>query len=198
MARDHARIFLSIWDNHDFTALKTADQWTYFALISHRDLSWCGVAPLLPQRLAMLAADGSASRVQKSIATLERARFVVVDRATAEVAARTFVRHDGIMKQPNVLCASIKAWSKVHSEAIREALRDEFARAYGESFPEGFGEGFGKAFTRSFPEGFPEGFANSPSPFPLPPLSDGQVAWQSLGKQREEPATDAMPIGVEA
>ncbi len=169
MAREHARIFLSIWKQDDFLALAMAEQWAYFALISSEDLSWCGVAPLLPSRLARLSRDGSNAKAAKALAGLEESRFILVDRETDEVAVRTFVRHDGIMKQPNVLCAAIKAWGKVHSLALREGIRDEFGKAYREGFPEGFGEGFGKAFARSFPDGFPEGFANSPSPFPLPP-----------------------------
>lgn len=169
MAREHARIFVSIWEDADFLALGMAEQWTYMALLSSPDLSWCGVLPLLPQRLGRLSRDGSPAKAAKALAGLGAARFVLVDEGTAEVCIRTYVRHDGVMKQPNVVCAAIKAWAKVHSDPIREAIREEFAKAYAEGFPEGFGEGFAKAFGRSFPEGFPEGFANSPSPFPLPP-----------------------------
>lgn len=173
MARDHARIYLSIWDNGDFLALSQGEQLAYFALMSSPDLSWCGVTPLLPSRLARLSRDGSNAKAARALAGLEAARFVLIDRDTDEVAVRTFVRHDGVMKQPNVLCAAIKAWGKVHSPMIREGIREEFGRAYREGFPEGFGEGFAKAFARSFREGFPEGFANSPSPFPLPPSITG-------------------------
>ena len=189
MAREHARIYLSAWDDDDFLALTQAEQWAYWALLSSPDLSWCGVAPLLPQRLAKLSRDGNAAKISRALAGLEAQRFILIDSETVEVAVRTFVRHDGVMKQPNVLCAAIKAWGKVHSEPIREALRDEFRRAYVEGFPEGFGEGFGKAFTRSFAKGFPEGFANSPSPFPLPPSFAGCVALQGQ-------VTNARAIGL--
>lgn len=180
MARDHARIYLSIWESTDFTGLTISEQWTYFALISSPDLSWCGVAPLLPQRLSMLARDAGAAKVSRALTGLDAAGFIIIDPDTAEIAVRTFVRHDGVMKQPNVLCAAIKAWDKVHSATIRSAIRGEFARAYAEGFPEGFREGFGKAFAKSFPKGFPEGFANSPSPFPLPPSFSG---YESLNGQ---------------
>lgn len=169
MAREHARIFLSIWDDADFLALTVAEQQAYFALVSSPDLSWCGVLPLLPSRLARLSADGTNAKTSKALAGLESRRFIIIDRETDEMAVRTFVRHDGVMKQPNVLCAAIKAWGKVHSATIREAIREELGKAYAEGFPEGFGEGFAKAFGRSFRDGFPEGFANSPSPFPPPP-----------------------------
>lgn len=176
MAREHARILLSIWDDPDFVALKSIDQWTYFAMLSHRDLSWCGVAPLLPQRYAALARDLTPAKVRGALDRLTDARFVVLDDDTAEIAARSFVRHDGIMKQPNVILAALKAWSRVHSEPIKEVIRQEFARAYAEGFPEGFPEGFVKAFRRAYPDGFGELFANSLSPFPSPHISQRQVA----------------------
>lgn len=61
MAREHARIYLSAWDDDDFLALSQVEQWAYWALLSSPDLSWCGVAPLLPQRLAKLSRDGNAA-----------------------------------------------------------------------------------------------------------------------------------------
>lgn len=193
MAREHARIFVSIWEEGgDFPDLTMAEQWAYFALLSSRDLSWCGVAPLIPQRLARLSKDGTPAKATKAIHGLARHGYVLMDLDTAEVAVRTFVRHDGVMKQPNVLCAAIKAWGKVHSEAIRDGLRAEFGRAYVEGFPEGFPEGFGKAFARSFPKGFPEGFANSPSPFPLPPSFTGLLqASNATSVPRAHPAIDS-------
>ena len=51
MARKHARLLLSIWDDRDFTALDPTEQIVYLGICSSRDLSWCGVAPLLPKRL---------------------------------------------------------------------------------------------------------------------------------------------------
>lgn len=206
MAREHARILLSVWEDDDFLALRSTDQWAYFALLSHRDLSWCGVSPLLPQRYANLASDMTAGKANAALRNLEQARFVVADHDTAEIAARTFVRHDGIMKKPNVLIAALKAFEKVHSPQIRESLRCEFARAYTEGFPEGFGEPFGRAFGRSFPEGLPEPFgelfgeqvpelfANSPSPFPLPPISATQPSPnRHLADARDR---DALGLGV--
>lgn len=192
MARDHARIYVRIQDDTDWLSLTMAEQWAYHALLISRDLSWCGVAPLLPQRVSALAKDATSPKVLRALAGLEAKRFVLLDHDTAEIAVRTFVRHDGVMKQPNVLCAAIKAWGKVHSEPIREAIRDEFRRAYVEGFPEGFGEGFTRAFAKSFADGFPEGFANSPSPFPLPPSSSGNDCIASLSSYRARPATDAM------
>ena len=197
MAREHARILLSIWDNQDFTALNSTDQWAYFALLSGRDLSWCGVAPLLPQRFAALAKDMTAPKARAALANLERARFIVADHDTAEIAARTFVRHDGIMKRPNIIIAAMHALTRVNSTTIRTAVREQFDKSATELFPEGFPESFGKQFARSFPKGlpeqfrelFPESFANSLSPIPLTNSSRHGIVKNST----REDATNAMP-----
>ena len=171
MARDHARIFLSIWDDPEWARLNSLQQWTYLALISSRDLSYCGVLPLTPVRL-LLAQDVTERKVSAALDALADKRFVIIDRETAEVCVRTYVRHDGILKMPNVVRAMNKAWAKVHSEPIREVITDELGNGLRETFRQGIGEGMCKAiaegFGKGFVEGFSEHFSHSPSPFPLP------------------------------
>lgn len=128
MARDHARLLVSIWGDSDFTALKSSSQLAYFALISSRDLSWCGVAPYLPRRLSGIASDFSERKAREGFAELEARRFAVVDRSTDELLVRSYVRHDGILKQPNVTKAMVKAIDRVHSTALVGVIYDELAR----------------------------------------------------------------------
>lgn len=128
MARDHARLLVTIWDDDDFTSLSTDAQTVYFSLISSRDLSWCGVAPLLPQRLIRNATDLTDRKVRNAMAALAAARFLVIDRETAEVLVRSYVRHDGILKQPNVTKALARALDRVHSDSLRDAVKDELGR----------------------------------------------------------------------
>ena len=171
MARDHARLLVSIWDQDDFKSLTSVQQRTYFALISSRDLSYCGVHPLIPARLCT-ASDLTERKILTAIDALAAARFVILDRDTAEVCIRTYVRHDGILKMPNVVRAMNKAWAKVYSPMIRESIQHELAVGLAEAFPNGISEGMCRAiaegFGKGFVEGFAEHFANSPSPFPLP------------------------------
>lgn len=133
MARKHARILVSIWDDPDFVALTTAQQVTYFALLSSKDLSWCGVNPLLPQRFSGLASDLNERKARAAFDALADARFIVADHDTAEVAARTFVRHDDILNQPNVTKAMGRALGLVRSDRIRRAIVDELHRVHLES-----------------------------------------------------------------
>jgi adenosine/AMP kinase len=132
MARNHARLLVTIWDDIDWLQLTAIQQITYLSLLSSRDLSWAGVAPLLPQRIAHHAADLTEAKVRAALKVLAGHRFVVVDERTAEVAVRSYVRHDELLKQPNVVKAMIKDLAKVHSEAIREAIGNELRRKYGE------------------------------------------------------------------
>lgn len=193
MAREHARILVSVWEDRDFLDLTEAEQRAFFLLMSSPDMSWCGVLPWVPARFARLAKDSTPARIGRALDGLSKARFIIIDRDTEEVCVRSLVRRDGVLKQPNVLCGAIKAWGRVHSPIIREALREEFGRAYREGFPEGFPEGFGRAFAKSFPKGFPEGFANSPSPFPLPPK---ERAATSTLKRRVATARDRDDLSI--
>lgn len=128
MARDHARLLVTIWDDADFIAHTTAAQSVYFSLIASRDLSWCGVAPLLPQRLIRNASDLTERKVRSAMAELAATRFLVIDHKTAEVLVRSYVRHDGILKQPNVTKALVRALDRVHSDDLRAAVKVELAR----------------------------------------------------------------------
>lgn len=134
MARKHARLLLTIWDDPHWRALTSAQQSTYLALLASKDLSWCGVAPLLPQRLAGSAADLTEGKVRSSLKVLadQPGRFLVVDEATAEVAVRSYVRHDEILKQPNIRKAMVKGLDRVHSRCIRDTIIAELRRTMNE------------------------------------------------------------------
>jgi hypothetical protein len=133
MARKHARLLLRIWDDPDWLRLSSAHQTTYLALLGSVDLSWCGVAPLLPQRLVGKSADLVNERKVKTLLDglqAEPGRFLVIDDSTAEVLVRTYVRHDEIMRQPNVAKAMVRAIAKVHSGRLVKAIEGELRRMY--------------------------------------------------------------------
>lgn len=152
MARDHARIGVDIWDDPEWTALTSLQQTVYLALISARGLSYCGVLPLIPARLARVARDLSVRKVTAALDALEAGRFLVIDHDTAEILVRSYVRHDGLLKQPNVTKALVSALRKVDSARIREAVKVELARLLAEQ-PDARGWGGYRAMD---PEGFAE------------------------------------------
>lgn len=130
MARDHARILVAIWADKDFRRLCRDAQRMYLLLCSQARLTYCGALDYLPGRLATLAEDEDEQTVDHAVKLLEVDRFVVVDRTTAEVLVRSFVRHDGLLGSPNVTKAMLKDRAALLSDDLRNVLDDELARAY--------------------------------------------------------------------
>jgi len=185
MAREHARLLTSIWDDEDWLALKSSHQILYLSLFSSPDLSWCGVLPLVPRRLADVSADMSEAKVRVGFGVLECSRFIITDASTAEVLVRTYVRHDGILKQPNVTKAMVRALGRVHSPVLVEAIKTELAREL-KANPDAAGwrmmrDKFGALYAdlkarplrEPITEPFAEPMSNSlpPSPLTLPPTT---------------------------
>lgn len=183
MARDHARIWLSIWDNPDFTALTTAEQNMYFKICSSPDLSYCGVALLLPKRYSRLSADSTDRATAKHIESLAAHRFLVLDDDTAEMCVRTYIRYDGILKQPNVIRAMNKAFDRVQSEPIRHTIMEEVGHAIDHTYPEGFRLDRHKAVVQAIAEGFAKGFVEGlPEPF-----------FEVIVKDKRQPNSEGLP-----
>lgn len=132
MARDHARIYVSIWSDEDFRALPVAAQHMWFTLLSQPRLSYCGVLDYLPTRLARLTARATVRSVTSAVATLEEHDFAATDTETGELLLRSFVRHDGLLSQPNVTKAMAKDYEAVLSDQLRLAIEAELIRAHKE------------------------------------------------------------------
>ncbi len=127
MGTVYARIKLSIWDDPDFLALKVAEQHAYFALVSHKGLSRCGVTTFIPSHFEDLAHDINPARLKAAVAGLRAARFVVIDDRTQELLVRTYVRHDGVFDRENMGKAVGSAFESVISGRIKEAIGDVLA-----------------------------------------------------------------------
>ncbi|HEY9410386.1 MAG TPA: hypothetical protein VIP77_12460, partial [Jiangellaceae bacterium] len=125
MARDHARVKTSIWNDPDFLELKISEQHCYLALMSNKGLSYCGVIDYVPGRFAYLAADMSQAKFKTAVAGLVKARFVIVDEHTQELLLRTYVRHDGVLDRVNMGKATGTAIEAVVSWKLREAIGRE-------------------------------------------------------------------------
>lgn len=128
MARDHARIQLAVWADPEWRQLDLAAQHAYWTLLTQPRLSYCGLLDYFPSRLASLTNGVTESKVKAAVRTLERQRFVVVDRATHELLIRTYVRHDGVLDRVNMGKAAARAVDNIVSATIREAVTTELAR----------------------------------------------------------------------
>ncbi len=125
MARDRALVNMAIWQDADFRALPPLAQHLYFVLWLHPGLSYAGVVDWRPGRLAAMAHDWAASDVETAAACLEHRLFIVVDRDSEEALVRSFVRFDGLMKQPNLGVSFANAYAAVASATIRGVIVHE-------------------------------------------------------------------------
>lgn len=130
MAREYARVKVKIWSDGDFRLLSRAAQGLYFTLITSPTMNLCGVADWRPNRLAALTAGETRDSVMAAGDELAGAAYIVVDEETEEVLVRSFVRHDGLIKTPNIASAMAKDYAGVASETLRGVVVHELQRLH--------------------------------------------------------------------
>lgn len=128
MANDHARIRRDIWADDDWRRLTSSGQWLYMHLLSAPTLNFAGVADWRPPRIAALTAELSASDVDYFAAELIGQHFILPDLETEEVLIRSWVKHDGLLRSPNMTKALVKAHDKIASGPIRGVIVDQLQR----------------------------------------------------------------------
>lgn len=128
MARGHGRILTPIWEDADFLALTQSQQRLYLFLISQPNLNHAGLLPMTLRRWARKSSDLTAAELEKHLLALSAARFIVMDDDTEELLIRSFVRNDGVWKQPKVMGAMVSGAMEISSPLLRRALLDEMDR----------------------------------------------------------------------
>ena len=128
MARDHARIYVRIWNDEDFRELSLPAKMLYLQLMSQQKLSYAGVLDLAMKRWAGPHPDLGTPEVRAALDELDYARFVVIDHDTEELLVRTFIRNDELYKQPNVLRGALRVAFDIESPKLRSALADELRK----------------------------------------------------------------------
>src|SRR5690625_1904186 len=109
MARDHARINLDIWNDPDFRALPLPAQHLYLVLWTHPDLTYAGSIDWRPARLSGLTGGVDKAAIEEAADCLAARHFLVVDEETEEALIRSWIRFDGIMRQPRMAISCIRA-----------------------------------------------------------------------------------------
>ena len=146
MLRDGPRVRphqLSIWQDDDWRDLSPLARYLYFTLLTSATLSHCGVADWRPARIAALNGM-TAGEVEHFGAELIEALYLVVDEGSEEVLIRSFIRNDGLMKQPKMAVAMASAHGSVASQGIRGVIVHELNRLR-EDYPNLSGWGSEKA-----------------------------------------------------
>lgn len=134
MAREFAQIKLAIWADDDWRELSPLARYLYLTLLTSPSLSHCGVADWRPARLSAL--NGMApERVCTAGGELVESLHLVIDEESEEVLIRSFIRNDGLMKQPRMAVSMANAHAAVASKALRGVIVHELIRLR-EDFPE--------------------------------------------------------------
>ncbi|HAT1504232.1 TPA: hypothetical protein I8W56_002322 [Corynebacterium striatum] len=133
--RDFAQIKLSIWNDDAFLDLSNNAQLLYFVLISHPTMNRAGVGTWHAGRLAGMCSSWARRDVERAACELIDGRFIVIDEDTDEFLVRTFVRHDGLMKQRNLATTMAREFAAVGSRAIKGVVVWELRRLH-EEHPE--------------------------------------------------------------
>lgn len=125
MARDRASIRIDMWGDGDWRDLPIGAQHLYMLLLSHPTLSYAGVAEWHPGKLAAMTNNMTPAGVLESAAVLESHGFIVVEQNTDEVLVRSFIKHDGLMKQPKLVVSMTTAYAAVASRRIQLVIAHE-------------------------------------------------------------------------
>lgn len=128
MAREHANIRLDMWGDDDWRSLTRDAQWLYKLLLTHPDTNRAGVSDWRPGRLARMANGTTPDDIRAMGAELEAKFFVVIDADTEEVLIRSYVKYDGVLKQPNLTVTMAKDWAAVASARLRAVVAFEVQR----------------------------------------------------------------------
>lgn len=126
--KDHARINLGIWGDDDYRGLTPAEQHLYFVLWTHPDLSYCGSGDWHPGRLASLAEGWTRSQVEFAAAGLSHKLFVLVDTDTDEFLLRSWIKHDGLWRTPNMAVSVANARAALASRTLRGVVVHEMRK----------------------------------------------------------------------
>lgn len=143
MARDYAQIKLSIWDDDDWRELSPLARYLYMSLLTSPSLNHCGVADWRPARIASLTGM-SAEDVEAAGSELTDSLHLVIDRDAEEVMIRSFIRNDGLMKQPKMAVAMTNARASLSSQVLRGVVVHELKRLH-EDYPDLKGWGSDRA-----------------------------------------------------
>lgn len=180
MAREYAMVKLSIWADDDFRALSPDAKLLYFTLLTSRSLSHCGIADWRPARLAKRTGLGT-DEVEHAGAEMVDSLHLVIDEESEEVLVRSFIRNDGLMKQPKMASAMASAYEDAESPTLRGVVIHELRRLK-EDYPDLNGWGSLKAS-----ELLRNGVVD-PSTYPL-----GKGSGKGFGKGNSTPSGKGCP-----
>lgn len=128
MPRDHARVNLDIWGDDDWLDLTPPAQHLYFALWTDPGLILCGAGPWHPGRIAQRARGWSAASVERAAEECSERLFVLIDTDSEEYLLRSWIKHDGLWRTPNMAVSVANARATLASRILRGVIVHEVAK----------------------------------------------------------------------
>lgn len=122
MPRDRAKINTGIWGDSDWKRLPAPQQWLYFTLLTRPELNHVGVGDWRPRRIANLTTEMTAEAVERAAAGLQSEHFILIDPDTEEVLVRSFLKHDGVLQNPNLGALIKGAYDSVYSAVLQSVV----------------------------------------------------------------------------
>ena len=122
MARDHARVNVTIWGDPNFRRLPPAAQHLYLTLWTSPELTYVGTHDWRPARLTGRAEGWTRADAETAAACLAARHFIVIDEEREEVLIRSWIRWDGLMKQPRMAISCVNAYAAVASDALKAVI----------------------------------------------------------------------------
>lgn len=125
MARDHTRINLDIWGDEEFRELPVDAQNLYWTLWTSPARTYCGAHEWRPGKLTQSAGDWTVDRLKQAAAVLSERLFLIIDETTEECLLRSWIKHDGLWKVPNMAVSMAMARAAVASKVLRGVIVHE-------------------------------------------------------------------------
>jgi len=200
--RKFAQFRLSMWNDDDWLDLNPAEQHLYTVVLTSPELTLAGVTDWRPKRIAKRARGWSPDLIERTAASLVDRLFLVIDEDTEEALVRSFVRHDGIVDQPNMMTGMARAYGAIASPGIRRVLVHELKRLH-DQHPDAKGWNSREAVDlldrpsvdpSTYPCGNPSG-KGSPNPSGSP---SGTPSGRPSGKGSRNPSTNPSPTPAPA
>jgi hypothetical protein len=173
MARSYAPLMTTIWSDEDFVALDPDAQRIYLLALSQPNITYCGVVAYTPKRWARMSAGSTVADVESAVQDLVVAGFVRLDDDTEELWVRSFVRHNGVLTQPQLAKSMARSFEDILSAELREAFLLELPEDLPASC-DTLSEARRQA-ARTLPAGCPAGPGQDQNPDPDPDLPSSSV-----------------------
>ncbi|ALA48818.1 hypothetical protein XFACTOR_70 [Mycobacterium phage XFactor] len=123
--KDHSEINLAIWGDDDWLDLTPPAQHLYFVLWTSPQLSYCGSGEWHAGRIAAMAKGWTVQAVEAAAAELSRDLFLIIDTNTDEFLLRSWIKHDGLWRKPNMAVSMANARAALASRTLRGVVVHE-------------------------------------------------------------------------